>query len=112
ERRQMPPQVVATPLLELLEEPRRPIRLSGRIVDLVRVVEERAKPLDAMPRERAIEAREVMMNRVAREMIDDVPFAAGRGALDELAVPAEKHAVERPRPGRRRPVERRGRADA
>jgi hypothetical protein len=38
-------------------------------------------------------------------MIDDHAFAAGRGALDHLAVPAEEQGVQRPPSGRRGPVQ-------
>ena len=52
-----------------------------------------------MSGEGAIERREVAADGVAREMVDDVALAAGRGALDELAVPAGKERVERPAAG-------------
>src|ERR1044071_8757148 len=47
-----------------------------------------------------------MTERLGREVVDDVALAAGRGALDHLAVPALEEAVELPTPLRRDPVER------
>ncbi len=92
----MLPQIVAAPLLELLEHARRPVRLARRIVDFVGVVEERAESVQAVPLEGAIERQQVLPDGVRREMIDDVPFAAGSCALDELAVPSGEDRIERP----------------
>ena len=105
ERGQMTAQVVSAPLLELLEKRRCPIRLTGRVVDFVGVVEKRAQPNQGVACERAIEPREIGEDRIAGEMVDHVAFAAGRRALDELAVPSEKERVQRPPAGRGRPVE-------
>ena len=58
-------QIVAAPRLEFLEERRRPIRLPGRIVDLVGVVEERAEAQQLTAGERPIERREVASDRGA-----------------------------------------------
>ena len=105
ERRQVTPEVVAAPLLELGEEPGRPVGLSGRIVDLVGVVEEGAKPGECAACERAVERQQVFRDRIGREVIDHVALAAGRGALDELAVPTGEEGVERPAARRCGPVE-------
>src|SRR5262245_19199980 len=107
----MASQVVATPLLKLVEEPSRPVRLPARIIHLVRIVEERAKTIETVTRERAIESFEVVANRIAREVIDDVAFAARRRPLDQLAVPSEEDSVESPGSGRRGPLQPTGRTD-
>src|SRR5262245_48927230 len=101
----MPTQVVPAALLELGEEERRPVGLAGRVIDLVGIVEERAKATEAMTCERAIERQQIPPDGVRRKVIDDVAFAAGRRALDELAVPAGEEPVQRPPASRRRPVQ-------
>ncbi len=104
-RWQVPAEVVSTPLLKLREERWCPVRLTCRIVDFVRVVEERAQARQSMSGKGAIERREVAANRVAGEMVDDVALATGSGALDELAVPPGKERVKPPPAGGRGPVE-------
>ena len=103
--RQVPPEVVSTPLLEFGEERRGPVRLTGRIVHLVRIVEERTQSRQGMSGEGAIEWREVAANGVTGEMVDDVALATGGGALDQLAVPSGKERVEPPPAGGSGPVE-------
>ncbi len=112
ERRQVASEVVSAPPLKLVQQRRRPVALSGRIVHLVRIVEEGAEAGCAVPGERLIEPREILPNRAPREMIDDRSFAAGCGPLDHLPVPAEKQGVQSPVAGRGRPVERAVAVDA
>jgi hypothetical protein len=101
----MRPEIVAAALLELVEDIRCPVGFPGRVVDLVGVVEERAQTSKTVPLEGAIERQQVLPDRVRREMIDDVTFAAGGGALHELAVPCCENGMERPAAGRCRPVQ-------
>ena len=102
---QVLPQIVAAALLELLEHARRPVRLPRRIVDLVGIVEERAESVQAVPLESAIERQQVLPDCVRRKMIDDIPFAAGGCALDELAMPSGEDRIERPPARRCNPVQ-------
>ena len=95
QRGQMQSQIVAAARLELVEHPRRPVALAARVVHLVRVVEEAAHAHVAAG-EGAVEPAQVVGDRLAREVVDHVPLAARRGALDLLAVPALKEGVERP----------------
>ena len=67
---------------ELLEEARRPAGFARRVVDFVGVVEKRAKTAKTVPLEGAIERLQVGPDRVRREVIDHVAFAAGRRTLD------------------------------
>ena len=105
ERREVPAQVVAAAFLEFGEEARRPIGLAGRVIDFIRIVEERAKAAETTSCERAIERQQVLFDRVGREMVDDQALASGRGALDQLAVPAGEEGVQRPTALRGDPVQ-------
>ena len=105
ERRKVPAEVVAAAFLEFGEEARRPIGLAGRVIDFIGVVEERAKAAETTSRERAIERQQVLSDRVGREMIDDQALTSGRGALDQLAVPAGEEGVQRPAALRGDPVQ-------
>ena len=95
QRGQIEAQIVAAARLELVEHPRRPVALAARVVHLVRVVEEAAHAHVAAG-EGAVEPAQVVGDRLAREVVDDVPLAARRGALDLLAVPALEEGVQRP----------------
>src|SRR5262245_8933284 len=101
----MPAKIVAAPLLELSEEARRPVGLSCRIVDLIGIVEERAKAAKTVSAERPIEREQILLDRVGREVIDDEPFSARCRAFHELAVPCAEQRVKSPASLRRRPTQ-------
>ena len=57
--RQVPPQVIAAPPLELVEQQERSIRLPVGIIHFIRVVEKRAQPVEAAAGEGGVESSEV-----------------------------------------------------
>jgi hypothetical protein len=62
-RGKIPTQIVSPPFRKLLEESRRPTRLTRRIVYFVRVVEERSETIEAASFEGGIEALQVAAYR-------------------------------------------------
>ena len=105
ERRQVPPEIVSAAFLEFVEESGSSVRLSLGIIDFVRVVEEGAKASERVSGKGPFESTEVVTDRIVREVIDDVALASGRRAFHDLAVPAQKDAVQRPGPFGCGPVE-------
>ncbi len=95
-------QVVAAPELKLREKVVRPVRL----VHFIGIVEKAADPfLGRQSREGLVEGGQVALDRSGGEVIDDVAFAAGSGALHLLAGPAPKQRIHGPPASRRAPVQ-------
>jgi hypothetical protein len=96
QRGQIPAQVITPPPRELIQQPRRPVRLPPRVVHLVRVVEKSPYRAHVVAFERAIELRQIMPDRAGGKMIYDVALAPRCRPLHHLAVPSLKNGVDGP----------------